>query len=174
MLCVGALVLTPGVAAAAPTVVCTVQDEKLPKITGITAVDGGYVVVAVNDEIPSLQLYELDAACKPTRILNDPAINPFAPQDLARTPDKALWIADVGDDQGERPKVAIQKVAPGANKAVIYRLTYPDGKHNAAAMVVQPDGVPVIITKEVGNVAKLYTTAAPLTAAGGTDRKSVV
>jgi hypothetical protein len=58
----------------------------------------------------------------------------------------------------------VHKVAPGATKAQKYRLQYPDGKHNAAAMIMQPNGIPVIITKEAGAVAKLYTTAAPLAA----------
>lgn len=154
-----AVALLPGAAVAAPTTVCTVQDERLPKITGITAVEGGYVVVALDDNVNTLRLFKLDAACKPTRIVNDP-IDPNSPQDLASTPDGALWVADVGDDGLERATVAVHKVV--GSKATRYRLSYPDGKHNAAALVVQPNGVPVIITKEAGNVAKMYTTAAPL------------
>src|SRR5215207_2937144 len=164
MFCVGAVVLTPGVAAAAPTVVCTVDDAKLPKITGITAVEGGYVVVDSDGE--SLRLFKLDAACKPSELINDPEIDPNSPQDLAQTPDKTIWVADVGDETLERSRVAVHKVAPGADRGQIFRLTYPDGKHNAAAMVVQPNGVPVIVTREAGGVAKLYTTASPLAASG--------
>src|SRR5215207_6234319 len=163
MFCVGAVVLTPGVAAAAPTVVCTVDDAKLPKITGITAVEGGYVVVDSDGE--SLRLFKLDAACKPSELINDPEIDPNSPQDLAQTPDKTIWVADVGDEALERPRVAVHKVVAGADSGQIFRLTYPDGKHDAAAMVVQPNGIPVIISREPGNVAKLYTTAAPLGAA---------
>jgi hypothetical protein len=155
--------LAPSVAAAAaPTVVCTVQDERLPKISGVAAVSGGYVVVDKEENGTALRLYKLDPACKPSRILNDADDDPFSPQDLAATPDGTLWVADVGDDQLERATAAVHKVPTGATKAQKYRLQYPDGKHNAAALIMQPNGVPVIITKEAGAVAKLYTTAAPL------------
>ncbi len=77
-----------------------------------------------------------------------------------------MWVADVGDDQLERATAAVHKVPAGGTKAIKFRLQYPDGKHNSAALIMQANGVPVIITKEAGTVAKLYTTAAPLTDAG--------
>ncbi len=91
--CVGAVMLAPSVAAAAaPTVVCTVQDERLPKISGVAAVNGGYVVVDKEENGTALRLYKLDAACKPTRIFNDHGARPV----LAAGPRDHPGRRDVG------------------------------------------------------------------------------
>lgn len=158
----------PAAASAAPTpprTVCDIDDEKLPDVTGLTSMPGGGYAAVTRKPVP-LRIFTLDAKCKPTRILNDPAITPFSIQDLARTPDGVLWVADIGDLERGRDNISIFKVPAGAKKATRYRLTYPDGKHDAAALLVQPNGVPVVIARDHlgGGVSKIYSTGAPLTA----------
>jgi hypothetical protein len=159
-LCALGVLAVPSAASAAPRAVCTIDDSKLPEVSGLSATPAG--IVAVTRKPTALRLYRLDAACKLTRIVNDANITPVSIQDLARTPDGALWVADIGDLERERATIAVYKVAPGASKATRTRLKYPDGKHDAAAMVMQAGGIPLIMTREVSGVAKLYTTAAPL------------
>ncbi|MCW2505151.1 MAG: hypothetical protein JWO79_3435, partial [Actinomycetia bacterium] len=149
----------PAAAAAGPTAVCTMSSEIISSVTGISAVSDGYVVLNNAGSGNPLRLYKLDSACKATRILSDPNITVFSPQDLARTPDGTLWVGDIGDTQNERSVIVIDKIASGATKGARIRLKYPDGAHNAAAMVVQPDGIPVVFTWEA-SAAKIYTTAA--------------
>jgi hypothetical protein len=48
----------------------------------------------------------------------------------------------------------------------VYRLTYPDGPHDAEALLVAPDGTPYLVTKEVLGSSGVYTPVAPLTEGG--------
>ncbi len=50
---------------------------------------------------------------------------------------------------------------PERGDARLHRLTYPDGPHDAEALLVDTQGRPFVITKEVGRPAGLYRTAEP-------------
>ena len=156
----------PSAAFAEPRAVCSIDDERLPELTGITAIPGGGYM-AVTRQPAFLRMYKIDGACKATRVLNDQSVEPRAIEDIARTPDGAFWIGDIGDIDLDRPTLMISKVAPGATRATKFRLQYPDTKYDAAAFVMQPNGVPVILTREVPKsgsdaVVKIFTTAGPL------------
>jgi hypothetical protein len=56
------------------------------------------------------------------------------------------------------------KLAPGASTPVIHRLAYPDGPHDAEALLLADDGSPIIVTKELLAPAGLYVPVGPLTA----------
>lgn len=162
-----AVLLSPSMASAAVSTICTVTDERLPAITGIVALPDRFVAVSgdVNGVEGSLRAFALTPTCQASPYLNDFNIDPNSLQDLARTPDGTLWAADIGDDSVSRETVAVHRIKAGAEVATRFRLKYPDGPHQAAALVMAANGVPVIITKEANNVAKVYTTAAPLTSA---------
>jgi hypothetical protein len=59
-------------------------------------------------------------------------------------------------------------VIPERGDARLHRLTYPDGPHDAEALLVDTHGRPFVITKEVGRPAGLYRTAEPPEGAGPT------
>jgi hypothetical protein len=79
---------------------------------------------------------------------------------------QALYIADIGDNEAKRPAVVVYRVreprlAGGApsTTAPAERLTlrYPDGPHDAEALLVDPSGgTLVIVTKALGGVAGVY------------------
>ncbi len=52
-------------------------------------------------------------------------------------------------------------VLPPSGPARLHRLTYPDGPHDAEALVVADDGVPLVITKTTG-AAGIYRPSRPL------------
>jgi hypothetical protein len=157
---------SPSANNAAPVVqkgqkLCTISDTKLTEITGLTAVGSGYVAVngLVDPEAGSSHqaIFAISSACKVTKTKAFPT-KPLDPEDIAKAPDGSLWIADIGDVKKDRANVALWKVpATLATAPVIYRFSYPDGKHEAAALLVSPDGTPIIITKETNGTAQLYS-----------------
>jgi hypothetical protein len=94
-------------------------------------------------------------------------INPYDAEDLAVGPDGAFWVADTGDNDRDRTTVAVI-VLPARGEARLHRLTYPDGPHDAEALLVDASGRPVVITKEVGRPAGVYRTAEPPEGTGPT------
>lgn len=87
-------------------------------------------------------------------------IDPYDAEDLARGPDGSMWVADVGDNDRARDTVAAIVLPPdGAPR--LHRFTYPDGPHDAEALLIDASGVPYVITKEVGGPAGVYRPAGP-------------
>jgi hypothetical protein len=69
-----------------------------------------------------------------------------------------IWLADIGDNQRRRSSVVVYEVAePGAAASggtvrprSTWTLTYPDGSHDAEALLVDPEtGRPVVVTKDI-------------------------
>ncbi|SDH12766.1 hypothetical protein SAMN05216553_116119 [Lentzea fradiae] len=116
---------------------------------------------AVNDsDDGTLRIQVMGRDCVVTRTITAP-INPYDVEDLALTPDGTLWASDTGDNNKSRPTVALHKVSP-SGAVEVFRFTYPDGKHDAEALIVDKSGTPYIITKEPLGSALVYRPAAPL------------
>jgi hypothetical protein len=76
-------------------------------------------------------------------------------EDLAVGADGTIWVADIGDNSRSRETVAVWKLPPGGKRPVLHRLTYPDGPHDAEALLLTPDGRPLIVAKQ-GGAAGIY------------------
>ena len=63
------------------------------------------------------------------------------------------------------PTVALIALRPDGSTS-IYRLTYPDGPHDAEALLLAPDGTPYVVTKEVLGASGVYRPAAALVDGG--------
>lgn len=95
-------------------------------------------------------------------------------EDVALAPCPAggdcLYVADIGDNDAERPSITVYRVpepAPGAAssaQAEAIRLRYPDGAHDAEALFVLGGVIHVVTKGESGPIA-LYR--APSTAGAG-------
>jgi hypothetical protein len=158
----------PGASAAqavAGKKMCKVTDERLDELSGIVATDDGFVVI--NDGSPQdshKRIFFLDAKCKVVDNVAFSGDGPRDTEDLILSPDgKTLWIADTGDNQKDRGTIGLWSMpADGSKKPKIHRLSYPDAKHDAEALLLNGDGTPIIVTKEVGKPAALYTPTAAL------------
>lgn len=76
-----------------------------------------------------------------------------------------LWLGDIGDNDATRESVTLYRVPepePGATSvaAVAVEVRYPDGPHNAEAMLVDPDGPLLIATKDPGR-SRLFEVDPP-------------
>jgi hypothetical protein len=138
-----------------------VDDQRLVELSGLVATDSGYVSVNdSNDDSTAMRIFFLDRQCKFQRSIGYPR-QARDPEDLAVAPDGAIWVADIGDNSptgpNHRTTIALWRLAPGGNsEPVIYRLTYPDGAHDAEALVFNSNGTPVIVTKEVSGSSGVY------------------
>jgi hypothetical protein len=75
-------------------------------------------------------------------------------------------VGDTGDNEQRRATVAVI-VVPARGEPVLHRLTYPDGPHDAEALLVDGRGVPTVVTKSVG-AAGIYQPEGPLNGEGPT------
>jgi hypothetical protein len=70
-----------------------------------------------------------------------------------------LYIGDIGDNKASRKQVTIYRIpepsqVSGAVKAEAFHAAYPDGSHDAEALLVAPDGTLFVVTKgDTGPVA---------------------
>jgi hypothetical protein len=139
-------------------------------LSGLVALsDGGYVVENdSNDQAAAMRVFYLDSKCKVIRAVSYPAANPARdPEDLAVASNGTLWVADIGDNLTNAPKdrretVALWKVPAAGGTPVIYRLAYPDGPHDAEALLFGTGDVPVIVTKDPSGTATIYQPSEPL------------
>ncbi|TKJ35079.1 hypothetical protein A6V29_14605 [Blastococcus sp. CCUG 61487] len=137
---------------------CQVTDPALAEISGL--VDLGVRMVVMNDggEQVSVSLLDTDCRVVETRTA---AVDPYDPEDLALGADGTLWLADIGDNNSVRETVALIALRPD-DSAEVHRLTYPDGAHDAEALLLAPDGTPYIVTKEVLGSSGVYRPRGPL------------
>ena len=70
-----------------------------------------------------------------------------------------LFIADIGDNSAKRQSITVYRLTEPSGKdasvagADVIQLKYPDGAHDAEALLVTPDGTMLIVTKgETGPV----------------------
>ena len=77
-----------------------------------------------------------------------------------------VWLADIGDNGQVREEIALitapYEPSEGQVEPKIFRFTYPDGPHDAEALLFPPNGTPYIVTKEVDGPAQVYRPGAPL------------
>ncbi|WP_250001621.1 hypothetical protein [Actinoplanes sp. M2I2] len=150
---------------------CKITDERLDELSAIVATRTGYIVINDSTKIEShRRVFFLNTKCQ---IVNDAGYDgkPLDTEDLALSPDgKKLWIADTGDnnyDNAERrPHVALWSMpADGSGEAVRHRVSYPEGDaHDAEALLMNGDGIPLIVTREIGKPTYVYQPTAPLKA----------
>ena len=78
-------------------------------------------------------------------------------EDIARR-GRTLYIGDIGDNLAQRPEIAVYRMPETGTAAEKITLRYPDGAHDAEALLVDPrDGTIVIVTKDFGGTAGVYT-----------------
>ena len=165
---VGTLLLcTPAWADGARTL-CTIRDPRIPESSGLVA--SADRLWTINDGGSRLQVFELDRTCRVRRVITNP-IDPYDVEDLARAADGTFWLSDTGDNSLNRSTVALERIRPDGS-ATLFRLTYPDGPHDAEALLLMPSGEMYIATKEP-LTSNVYTPVGPLSASRPTALRQV-
>ena len=143
----------------APVVQCQIGDPRLPEVSGLATAGG--TLLAMNDGGGQAEVFVLDAGCAVGEV-RSAAVDPYDPEDLALAADGTLWVADTGDNRQNRATVAMIGLRPDGT-TTLTRLTYPDGAHDAEALLLAPDGTPYLVTKEVLGASAVYRPDAALT-----------
>lgn len=139
---------------------CDPGPEGLADLSGLVVDDdGGYFAIHDSTQfmVTEISVYPLNENCEDGAPIVG-QVDPADPQDLAFTSEGDFWVADIGDVSAARETVAFHHVPAEGGATERYRMTYPDGAKHAEALLLQPDGTPVIATKEAGG-ATLYAPA---------------
>ena len=164
-----------------PEVVLTMKDPALAESSGLavsgrhpdvlwTNVDGGSIA----------QVTAVDSRGRSVATVTLPGIDPYDPEALAPSfpgSGKAeLYLGDIGDNRRSRPDVSVfrfpepKTLRDTTVEPTWYRFTYPDGPHDAEALLVGPGGRIMIATKAFSG-GRLYRAPKKLvTADEGTNR----
>jgi glucose/arabinose dehydrogenase len=73
-----------------------------------------------------------------------------------------IYVADIGDNDGVRKRITVYRIVEPADAngsatvADTLHATYPDGSHDAEALLVTPDGHLLIVTKGDTGLVSLY------------------
>ncbi|MEU4241492.1 hypothetical protein [Actinoplanes sp. NPDC026619] len=161
---------TVSVKATAGKSVCKVTDQRLDELSGLVATKTGFV--AINDGTPSEErkkIFFLDTKCKVVDEQSYSGNGPRDPEDMILSADgKTLWIADIGDNDYDkstsRPNLTLWTMpVDGSKKPTVHRVSFADGDHHdAEALLLTGDNIPLIITKEIGKPAGIYQPSAAL------------
>jgi len=130
--------------------------------------DGGTVarVMAVDESGDTVATVTLDG------------IDPYDPEALAPGTDgRSLWLGDLGDNLEQRPDVSVfqftepRELADRTVRATWFRFTYPDGPHDAEALLVDPStGRLLVATKALGGAGLYRAPPQLVTEDAGTNR----
>jgi hypothetical protein len=148
---------------------CKVTDKRIGELSGL--VSDGQRMYAINDGGTKLTVYVLAKDCKVERTIANKT-DPFDVEDLARATDGTFWLADIGDNDRKRETIALHALTPDG-RSTLYRLTYPDGAHDAEAILLDRKGVPYIVTKAPFGPADVYRPAGRLASPGPTELTKV-
>lgn len=153
---------------------CTIIDPRIDELSGLVGLPSGDLLV-VEDSTPeprpgstSVLLYQLGADCRLVGEVSEFAQDPLDIEDLAFR-DDTVWFADIGDNARDRDTVALITVSydpsdppTAGSEPTVYRLRYPDGPHDAEALLLGPDGTPYLVTKDPSGRSAVYRPSTDL------------
>lgn len=151
----------PVPSATPPATVCTISATGSGAIflTGLVATANGYVAVDGNNTVWGKRVVFLNKSCQRTSTRSYTGSGATDPQDIAVDNNGTYWIADTGDDpvQPTRSTISLWKLTGQNGSFTRYDFSYPDGPHNAEALLLNGDGSPIFVTKSIDGPAGIYT-----------------
>jgi len=153
---------------------CTITDPEIDELSGLVTLPGGDLLV-VEDSAPepgpgstSILMYRMDTGCAVQGDVAEFDQDPRDIEDLAFR-DNTVWFADIGDNGLSRANIALIAVTydpaqPQSERGApeVFRLAYPDGPHDAEALLLAPDGTPHVVTKDLAGRSAVYRPTAAL------------
>jgi hypothetical protein len=153
--------LTPAVARADTTI----NDPRIRNAGGLAADPERGIYWTANADEPGV-LYQVDPAGQVVGTVSYPA-HPAAVEALAMHAG-ALYVADIGAPGGGRTSVNLLRLTGlnGTPSVAQFHFSYPDGAHDAAAIMISPRGNLYLITRE--QHAQVYRAAIPASVTNAT------
>lgn len=145
------LIATPAYADEAPVPhsrLFSFDDPELFESSGL--VDRGRTVYTTNDSGDAAVVYGVDSRTGRTVSRTSYADSVTDVEALAPGAGGTVWAGDTGDNRGNRDEIAVYRLQPrdGHQSAPRFALSYPDGPHDAEALLVRPrTGRVLVVTK---------------------------
>lgn len=155
--------------------VADIQMKSIPEASALVASQqwpGVYWTVNDAHHLPRLHAFDQDGHARGSFTVAGAQDVDWEALQLGPAPSGgwALYVGDIGDNDAKRRETMIYRLpeprplpagaAPGDDQTVTaeaFRLRFPDGPHNAEAMLVHPNtGEMVVITKERGGISGVY------------------
>lgn len=149
-------------AAAAVALACTLADPRVAESSGAARVPPPGWLVTANDSGGRAELYVLDRRCRTVATIGVRGATNVDWEDLAAGPDGSVWIGDIGDNRARRDAVVLYRMrlpAPLRSTAVDadrVTLRYEDGPRDAETLLVDRDGTPFVVTKDLLGRSGVY------------------
>lgn len=153
----------------APPPVFRIQDARLTESSSL--VDLGAAMVSANDSGHPPLLFVLDATTGKTRRTVRYAASQIDVEALAPAGRDAVWVGDIGDNLARRRSIVVHRVPLNGGPVRSYRLRYPDGAHDAEALVVVRGRLTILTKGILGGHA--YAAPRRLDASGATELRLV-
>lgn len=171
----GLVFLTPGPASADETAVpgerlFSFADDEIFESSGL--VDRGDVVYTINDSGDDAVVYGVDPASGRTVSRTSYADSVEDVEAIAPGADGTLWVGDIGDNRKRRDGVAVYRVptGDGDRTGARFDLAYPDGAHDAEALLVEPRTQRVFVVSKSVFGGTVYAAPRDLAPAGEPNR----
>jgi hypothetical protein len=148
-----------------------IRDARIDEASGIAVgIASPGVVYVHNDSGDSARFFALNARTGATlATYTVPGATNVDWEDMAVARDRrgvpSVWLADIGDNDGNRDEVRVYRVdephvRAGVDTATsapeVWRLRYPDGPTDAESLAVAPGGVAYIVTKSLLGASAVY------------------
>lgn len=155
-LCVVALLVpAPAYAAWTPSKLCTHTNPEIKETSGLSrSTYKRKTLFLHNDSGDKARFFALTRDCETLAVITINGVSPRDWEDMSAGPDHTLWFGDIGDNGEKRSSISVVRVQEPKEirtqsiNGTSYQLVYPDGAHNAEAMMIRPkSGRLYVITK---------------------------
>lgn len=150
---------------------CVIRDDRVVENSGMARSTYRRPVMFLhNDSGGGAQFFAIGGKCRMTAVFDVPNAPHRDWEDMAVGPDHTLWFGDIG---GNRPREVLDVIRVKEPKTLksrnvkhrSFHLTYPDGAHNAEALLVRPrSGRIYVVTK--ADEGAIYRAPKKLSATG--------
>ena len=144
----------------------TFQDPAIVESSGLVVGDG--LFVTTNDSGDTGRVFTVDATGRTVGVTSW-SLPPTDVEALAPAGPGEVWVGDIGDNTASRPSVTVVRVPFGPGDRTVtppaYQLVYPDGPHDAEALLAAPDGRLLVVSKELFG-GTVYAAPKRLSASG--------
>lgn len=154
-------------------VVFSFADQEIIESSGLAVEDGRFATI--NDSGDTGRVFTVDPGDGRTVAVTSWEGEPEDLEAMALTPDGDVLVGDVGDNLAERGSIELVRVPFGTDGTVTprtYQLTYPDGPHDAEALLVHPrSGQVLVVAKEF--IGRLYAAPTKLDTDGANELERI-
>ena len=155
-----------------PFLLCTISDNRIDESSGVAAsLEQDGVWYTHNDSGDTSRFFRFNESGAVTGVFTLKGAHAVDWEDMASARVGGapwLYFGDIGDNLGIRQTIVVYRVAEptGARSSLgeydTYTLRYPDGPHNAEALLVRPEtGDLYIVTKTTAQTSAVYKLASP-------------